>query len=324
MKNNLKVSIVIPVYNGSNYMREAIDSALSQTYKNIEIIVVNDGSNDSGLTENIALSYGNKIKYFYKKNGGQASAVNFGISKMTGDFFCWLSHDDLYLPYKVKTQIEFLKNLGRTEVILYSDFEYIDAYGKTFRSKKIPYISPDKMMHALITTSFPINGNSVLIPKLCFDRAGLFNESIPNSSDYDMWFRLSKYYDFFNIPKILIKCRIHLSQMAAKYHNVCIDETNRYYINCLKNISPEKMTSISPYKTLRDTYLKLVILYSRGGYYQAYKEAIKYYFNNIYIKPHFIKNLLKFVVKFMSSNIYYFFQFKGIVKRFLIKVLRNN
>ena len=73
------ISIVIPVYNGSNFLREAIDSALAQTYKNIEIIVVNDGSADDGETERIALSYGDKIRYFKKENGGVSSALNYGI-----------------------------------------------------------------------------------------------------------------------------------------------------------------------------------------------------------------------------------------------------
>ena len=86
------VSIIIPVYNGSNYLQEAIDSALAQTYPNCEILVINDGSCDEGKTEAIALSYGDRIRYFKKENGGVASALNMGIRQMTGEYFSWLSH----------------------------------------------------------------------------------------------------------------------------------------------------------------------------------------------------------------------------------------
>ena len=71
-----RVSIVIPAYNGSDYMKEAIDSALAQTYPDVEVLVVNDGSDDDGRTEAIALSYGDRIRYFRKGNGGVASALN--------------------------------------------------------------------------------------------------------------------------------------------------------------------------------------------------------------------------------------------------------
>ena len=104
-----KVSIIIPVYNGANYMRDAIDSALAQTYENIEVIVINDGSTDNGKTDKIARSYGDKIRYYNKKNGGVASAINYGLEKMTGDYFSWLSHDDRYLPNKVSDEISFLE-----------------------------------------------------------------------------------------------------------------------------------------------------------------------------------------------------------------------
>ena len=96
---NPLVSIIIPVYNGENYLAEAINSALSQTYNNIEVIVINDGSKDQ--TDTICKSYGDRIKYLKKENGGVASALNFGIDNMNGEYFSWLSHDDLYLPDKV-------------------------------------------------------------------------------------------------------------------------------------------------------------------------------------------------------------------------------
>ena len=108
--NHPLVSIIIPVYNGSKYMCEAIESALSQTYDNIEILLINDGSADGGKTEEIALSYGNKIKYFYKENGGVSSALNFGIKNMKGEYFSWLSHDDSYEPKKIEKQILSLQD----------------------------------------------------------------------------------------------------------------------------------------------------------------------------------------------------------------------
>lgn len=101
-----KVSIIIPVYNGEKYVSEAIKSALNQTYKNIEVIVIDDGSEDK--TETICKSFGKKIKYFKKKNGGVSSALNLAIKKMRGDYFSWLSHDDLYYPEKIERQIKFL------------------------------------------------------------------------------------------------------------------------------------------------------------------------------------------------------------------------
>ena len=101
-KFNPLVSIIIPVYNGENYVAEAIDSALAQTYDNIEIIVVNDGSEDR--TDEICKSYGNKIRYFKKENGGTSTALNLGIKNMNGEYFSWLSHDDKYYPNKIKRQ----------------------------------------------------------------------------------------------------------------------------------------------------------------------------------------------------------------------------
>jgi glycosyltransferase involved in cell wall biosynthesis len=112
------VSIVIPVYNGSNYLSEAIDCCLNQTYPHVEVIVVNDGSNDGGKSHEIAISYGSKISYYEKENGGVSSALNLGIEKMKGQYFSWLSHDDLYLPQHIETQIEALiKTPGADSVI---------------------------------------------------------------------------------------------------------------------------------------------------------------------------------------------------------------
>ena len=117
-KSNPKVSIIIPVYNGSNYLKDAIDSALAQTYKNLEILVINDGSNDDGKTREIALSYKDKIRYFEKENGGASSAINLGIKEMKGEYFSWLSHDDMYYPNKVERQVEEILKYDKKTILL--------------------------------------------------------------------------------------------------------------------------------------------------------------------------------------------------------------
>lgn len=122
--NKPLVSIVIPVYNGADYMREAIDSALGQTYPNCEVLVINDGSNDDGRTEAVALSYGGRIRYYRKENGGVASAFNLGIQQMRGDYFSWLSHDDYYLPDKVQHQIDALQGL-EADTFLYGGYRLL-------------------------------------------------------------------------------------------------------------------------------------------------------------------------------------------------------
>jgi len=208
---NPKVSIIIPVYNGSNYLKEAIDSALAQTYKNIEVIVINDGSNDKGKTDKICKSYGNKIRYYKKENGGVASALNMGIEKMKGEYFSWLSHDDVYYPEKIEKQIKFLDKLDDKNTVLYSNVEYIDENSKTI------YKTEYEKKHSVETLSngvFPVfygytNGCSMLIPKKCFEYVGLFNEMLKTANDYDMWFKLFKKCKTAFVPEVLIKYRFH-------------------------------------------------------------------------------------------------------------------
>ena len=169
MKFNPLVSIVIPVYNGSNYIREAIDSALSQTYKNIEIIVVNDGSKDN--TEEIVKSYGDKVIYFYKENGGTSTALNLAIKNMKGDYFSWLSHDDMYYPDKIKRQIEELSKLDNKETIMMTDLDGInEKYKKIYKTNYIEHINSyppraKSMLHPIIYNQ--THGCTLLISKSC-------------------------------------------------------------------------------------------------------------------------------------------------------------
>ena len=190
MRFNPKISIIIPVYNGSNYLREAIASALSQTYRNIEIIVVNDGSTDGGKTEAIAKTYGSRIRYFYKENGGVASALNQGIGEMTGEYFSWLSHDDLYYPEKIERQLKHLERKTDKQVITFCDCEIVDKDSNLISRRRIHQNYLKNIYLTILSTS--IGGCSLLIPKQCFEQVGVFNEKLTTTQDNEMWLRIAK------------------------------------------------------------------------------------------------------------------------------------
>lgn len=232
MSFNPKVSIIIPVYNGSNYLREALDSALAQTYENIEIIVVNDGSNDAGKTEAIAKSFGDRIRYFWKENGGVATALNLGISKAEGEYISWLSHDDLYSPHKIKVQIDYLNKQDNRDIVLFSNFDvknYINNTEYTASPIKNFEHTTFDMLYILYTSS--IHGCSILLPKSCFDSLGLFSISLRTTQDYEYWFKLYRNnYVFHYIPEPLILTRHHKDQDTHRQITVHIEEINNLYI----------------------------------------------------------------------------------------------
>lgn len=194
--NNPKVSIIIPVYNGSNFMECAIDCALAQTYENTEIIVINDGSTDDGKTEEIALSYGNRIRYFSKPNGGVSSALNFGIAKMTGDYFAWLSHDDAYSPTRIQDAVALLEShdlIGK-RCIGFTGGYIMDAGGRKIRDFRHCFekdrIYSGYEVATIMTANGTLYGCCLLIPKTAFEEVGDFDETLRYSQDSLMWYRI--------------------------------------------------------------------------------------------------------------------------------------
>lgn len=216
-----RVSIVIPVYNGSNYLANAIDCALKQSYENIEIIVVNDGSTDSGKTEEIALSYGDRIRYYYKENGGVSSALNYGIEKMTGEYFSWLSHDDAYSLDKVKDSVELLRvhNALGEKTVAFTGGYFIDTDGN--RIKNFSEYFTEKKLYTgidvvnIMTQRGTLNGCCMLIPKSAFEDVGGFDESLRYSQDSLMWYKIFlNGYSLIsdNMPNVMY--RLHRNQAS--------------------------------------------------------------------------------------------------------------
>lgn len=236
---NPLVSIVIPVYNGANYLREAIDSALAQTYPHVEVIVVNDGSTDGGRTADIALSFGNRIRYVEKTNGGVATALNLGIREMHGKFFSWLSHDDLYYPEKISRQVATLEAAEDDKTILYCNYDIIDHASRIVGRGAIDNFALNNPILAIVGTY--VNGCAMLIPKAAFETAGLFNEALKNSQDNELWLRMAmKGYDLLYVPDILIKSRKHAEQGSVTRSATHALETRAFYVWALEFIGARR------------------------------------------------------------------------------------
>jgi len=240
------VSIVIPAYKAANYLAEAIDCSLAQTYQNIEIIVVNDGSPDDGATREVALRYGDKIRYFEKENGGSSTALNYGIRQMRGEWFSWLSHDDLYHPEKVQRQVEFLQkvveNGDKPEgYVLFTASDLIDKDGavirrsnpeeQTVRAEQINGMADNRWLIADQIKKYSFHGCGCFVHKSVLEELGGFDESLRLVNDIDLWLRIFMGgYKVRYLPQSLVQGRIHAKQISRSigfsYHN---PEQDRYW-----------------------------------------------------------------------------------------------
>ncbi len=301
MNKNPLVSIVIPVYKGENYLAEAIDSALAQTYKNIEIIVVNDGSPDDGATERVALSYGDKIRYIYQKNGGVSAALNTGIREMKGEYFSWLSHDDLYRPEKIEKQVALIQD--ENDIILCSgslideNRNPIPHHVKTLNGRFNNIELFDAFLHG-----YSLNGLGYLIPKHVYDEVGLFDESMRYLQDLDMWLRILMYNKYTTVCQkdLLVITRIHKGQQTNTISDVFDVDRRKLAVKHFELIT--NSTDIKDKNLLCELYYKLFI---KGANRPGIEEASKVLISNGYSPaslkrmafPYLIKGKLKTIAR---------------------------
>ncbi|ANX12076.1 glycosyl transferase family 2 [Fictibacillus arsenicus] len=228
----MKVSIIIPFYNCA-YIDQAIKSALSQTYKNIEIIVVNDGSTKH--VEKIK-PFLNQIKYLEKPNGGTGSALNLGIRHATGSYFAWLSSDDIYYPQKIEKQLQFMHTTGA--MVSYTNYFVINELGKKISSPMGVYFHDNKQFLRILRRRCFINGCTVMMKMEIFKEFGLFDESLKFTQDYDYWLRIVPRYKFHYFSEPLIHYRMHVNMGTKKYkkeQRVEIQETIRRHKDAINH-----------------------------------------------------------------------------------------
>ena len=211
------VSVVIPVYNSEKFLEECLDSILTQTYQNIEIIAVDDGSTDS--SPDILERYSDKINIISQKNQGLASALNLGISKMKGSWFKWFSPDDVMYSNTIETLIDEAKN-HPDNTIIYSNWNIIDDTGnilREFHESNYNELSEFDFNLRLLDGQ-QINVNTTLIPAIFLKKYGIRELDEPVAIDYDFFLRSALLHDvkFHLISQPLVNYRIHSAQLSHK------------------------------------------------------------------------------------------------------------
>ena len=264
MEDSDKISIIIPVYNAEKYLRECLDSSINQTYRNFEIIAVDDGSTDG--SRKILEEYKKDVKIISKKNGGTASALNEGIKAMTGIWFKWLSADDVLYPTALEDMIsEATKTTNKENTIFYSNYDIIDSNGNLVEK----FIEPNYnqlesfQQNVILLDHYFGNGTTSLIHRSAIQRYGMFNETIGYKEDYELWLRYCVLHNcrLFLVPKILAKYRIHQKQLTKEKITVSLSQSNKIRKFILDKLTPEERKK---YQDAIKKYQKTKPLVSRG------------------------------------------------------------
>jgi len=224
--NEVLVSVVIPAFNCEQYITECIDSVLIQTYHNLEIIIIDDGSTDD--TVRIISEYNNdQIKLFHQNNSGSAAARNYGVKQASGIWIAFIDADDIWLPDKLQSQLEQCSNQAWSHTDLFFHGSFYPKYTKAteFTSKHSGFILKNLLVENSIGTS------SVVIKKEILQELGGFNTDLRALQDWDLWLRIAEKYQVCYIDQPLVYYRVHSSSVSRNVRN-----TLPYHINLINRV----------------------------------------------------------------------------------------
>jgi len=286
------VSAIIPNYNYSRYIGEAVESALNQTYKNIEVIVVDDGSSDDSLK--VLGAFGDRIKVISQKNAGVAMARNNGVEVSTGEYVAFLDADDVWLLEKVEKQVDRFfaeQALGLVHV----GVQDISAEGNDLD------VHTDgmqgKVSHELLLFDRPVilgGGSGIMVPRNVFDEVGGFDTRLATSADWDLFYQISSRYEVGFVSDVLLRYRFHGSNMHGN-----IDRMQREMI---VGFDKAFEGALAPQNIKRDAYANLYRTLS-GSYFYAgnYKQFGVFAAKSVLKRPGNFLYFAKFPIRRMRK-----------------------
>jgi glycosyltransferase involved in cell wall biosynthesis len=210
--NTPTISVVMSVYNGARFLGEAIESILSQSFRDFEFIIVNDGSTDNtaSILESYAAEDG-RIRIVAQGNKGLTEALNLGCSLARGTFVARMDADDIALRDRFLWQIQFMEmypNVG----LLGGGFDLIDSNGKKLCTEILP--TGDRELRRALVDSTAFLHPSVIMRRQVLDEVGRYRE-VKYAEDYDLWLRLSEHTHIANLPRVIVQYRIHPDQISV-------------------------------------------------------------------------------------------------------------
>jgi len=250
------VSVIIPTYNRKLIVESAIRSALDQTLKDFEIIVVDDGSTDG--TKEYLESLSLPIKLISKENGGVASARNAGIKEAIGTYIAFLDSDDSWLPTKLEMQVQYLESHPDIPLV-YTD-EYIEVNGEVLPKTRFERADAgDDIKNNFLLPGFvqrtPIHTSAMMIRKSVFEEVGYFNETLKIHEDSELWNRISRKYKFgyIDIPLAVFRYKDGADHLMKDFYEEPSKEEGRKYLKLYEEMHKDDMTD-EIRKSIEDSY----------------------------------------------------------------------
>ena len=200
-----RVSVIVPCYNGADLVGRALDSLLTQTYRDFEVMVVDDASTDAtpDAVGRKRLSF-SLLRYLRREtNGGVAAARNDGIRASSGEFICFLDSDDLYLPRRLERAVDFLEHNPGIRAV-HTDCQIRGPAGEVLAQSMIAAsrCRKDLLTWRDVALHEPVHTNTITVRRSCFDEVGLFDESLRRGQDSEMWLRLSYRHPIAQLPEV--------------------------------------------------------------------------------------------------------------------------
>ncbi|MCK9484616.1 MAG: glycosyltransferase [Candidatus Marinimicrobia bacterium] len=246
-----KISVIIPTYNREASLGRAIESVLNQTYRNFELIVIDDGSTDD--TSRIIRTHKKRIRYYSQLHSGVSSARNLGLEKSEGTWVAFLDSDDYWLPQKLARQMECLAENPQW-LVMQTDEKWIRrgvAVNPMKKHRKYSgWIFPQCLPLCIVSPS------AVIVHQKVFNDVGVFDASLPVCEDYDLWLRIALKYEIGLLPeKLIVKTGGHADQLSRKYWGM-----DRYRVLALEKILQADLTPRQTELVLDEIIKKLTIL----------------------------------------------------------------